>query len=205
MKKKAEIIGFCITWFAIITQFVLMIINRQTDFQEAIIRFFSFFTILTNTLVALFFTNKITRKMNVLNKNGALTAITTFILIVGLVYQFVLRATWNPTGLQFVVDELLHTIIPIYMFIYWLLYAKSNNFKLKYILPWLTYPIFYIIYVMIRGNLSGFYPYPFLNVTKIGLQQSIINISVILIVSLILMSFLILIGKKLKINKTINH
>lgn len=205
MKKKAEIIGFCITWFAIITQFVLMIINRQTDVQEAIIRFFSFFTILTNTLVALFFTNKITRKMNVLNKNGALTAITTFILIVGLVYQFVLRATWNPTGLQFVVDELLHTIIPVYMFIYWLLYAKSNNFKLKYILPWLIYPIFYIIYVMIRGNLSGFYPYPFLNVTKIGLQQSIINISVILIVSLILMSFLILIGKKLKINKTINH
>ena len=205
MKKKAKIIGFCITWFAIITQFVLMIINRQTDVQEAIIRFFSFFTILTNTLVALFFTNKITRKMNVLNKNGALTAITTFILIVGLVYQFVLRATWNPTGLQFVVDELLHTIIPIYMFIYWLLYAKSNNFKLKYILPWLIYPIFYIIYVMIRGNLSGFYPYPFLNVTKIGLQQSIINISVILIVSLILMSFLILIGKKLKINKTINH
>ena len=198
MKRKAEIIGFCITWFAIITQFVLMIINRQTDVQEAIIRFFSFFTILTNTLVALFFTNKITRKMNIFNKNGALTAITSFILIVGLVYQAVLRATWNPTGLQLVVDELLHTIIPTYMFIYWLLYAKSNSFKLKYILPWLTYPIFYIVYIMIRGNLSGFYPYPFLNVTKIGLQQSIINISVILIVSLILMSLLILIGKKLK-------
>ncbi|WP_047788498.1 Pr6Pr family membrane protein [Tenacibaculum mesophilum] len=198
MKRKAEIIGFCITWFAIITQFVLMIINRQTDVQEAIIRFFSFFTILTNTLVALFFTNKITRKMNTFNKNGALTAITSFILIVGLVYQVVLRATWNPTGLQLVVDELLHTIIPTYMFIYWLLYAKSNNLKLKYILPWLTYPIFYIVYIMIRGNLSGFYPYPFLNVTKIGLQQSIINISVILIVSLILMSLLILIGKKLK-------
>lgn len=205
MKTKAEIIGFSITWFAIITQFVLMIINRQTDVQEAIIRFFSFFTILTNTLVALFFTYKITRKMGIFNTNGALTAITTFILIVGLVYQIVLRATWNPTGLQLVVDELLHTLIPFYMLIYWLLYAKPSNFKLKPILPWLAYPIIYIVCIMLRGNLSGFYPYPFLNVTKIGLQQSIINISVILIVSLILMSFLILIGKKLKINKTINH
>ena len=201
MKNNAEIIGFCITWFAIITQFVLMIINRQTDVQEAIVRFFSFFTILTNTLVALFFTSKITRKMNIFNKHGALTSITTFILIVGLVYQLVLRATWNPTGLQLIIDELLHTIIPIYVFMYWLRYAKSNNFKIKYILPWLAYPILYIVYIMIRGNLSGFYPYPFLNVSKIGLQQSIINISVILIVSLILMSFLILIGKKLKIKQ----
>ncbi|TDQ30181.1 Pr6Pr family membrane protein [Tenacibaculum caenipelagi] len=198
MKKKAEIIGVCVTWLTIITQFVLMILNRQTDIPETIIRFFSFFTILTNTLVALYFTSKITRTMSIFNKNGALTAITTFILIVGLVYQIILRATWTPTGLQLIVDELLHTIIPVYMLVYWLLYAKPNNFKLKPILPWLAYPVIYITYIMIRGKLSGFYPYPFLNVSKIGLQQSIINISIILIVSLILMSFLIFVGKKIK-------
>lgn len=198
MKRKIEIIGSCITWFAVMTQFVLMILNRQTDIPETIIRFFSFFTILTNTLVALYFTNKITKNLSIFKKRGALTAITSFILIVGLVYQIILRATWNPTGLQLIVDELLHTLIPFYMLIYWLLYAESSNFKLKPILPWLAYPIIYIVCIMLRGEFSGFYPYPFLNVSKIGFQQSIINISIILIVSLILMSFLIFVGKKLK-------
>lgn len=198
MKRKIEIIGSCITWFAVMTQFVLMILNRQTDIPETIIRFFSFFTILTNTLVALYFTNKITKNLSIFNKKGALTAITSFILIVGLVYQIILRATWNPTGLQLIVDELLHTLIPFYMLIYWLLYAEPSNFKLKPILPWLTYPIIYIVCIILRGEFSGFYPYPFLNVSKIGFQQSIINISIILIVSLILMSFLIFVGKKLK-------
>jgi hypothetical protein len=198
MKRKIEIIGSCITWFAVMTQFVLMILNRQTDIPETIIRFFSFFTILTNTLVALYFTNKITKNLSIFNKKGALTAITSFILIVGLVYQIILRATWNPTGLQLIVDELLHTLIPFYMLIYWLLYAEPSNFKLKPILPWLAYPIIYIVCIMLRGEFSGFYPYPFLNVSKIGFQQSIINISIILIVSLILMSFLIFVGKKLK-------
>ncbi|MFT7899576.1 Pr6Pr family membrane protein [Tenacibaculum ascidiaceicola] len=198
MKRKIEIIGSCITWFAVMTQFVLMILNRQTDIPETIIRFFSFFTILTNTLVALYFTNKITKNLSIFNKKGALTAITSFILIVGLVYQIILRATWNPTGLQLIVDELLHTLIPFYMLIYWLLYAEPSNFKLKPILPWLAYPIIYIVCIMLRGEFSGFYPYPFLNVSKIGFQQSIINISIILIASLILMSFLIFVGKKLK-------
>lgn len=198
MKRKIEIIGSCITWFAVMTQFVLMILNRQTDIPETIIRFFSFFTILTNTLVALYFTNKITKNLSIFNKKRALTAITSFILIVGLVYQIILRATWNPTGLQLIVDELLHTLIPFYMLIYWLLYAEPSNFKLKPILPWLAYPIIYIVCIILRGEFSGFYPYPFLNVSKIGFQQSIINISIILIVSLILMSFLIFVGKKLK-------
>lgn len=49
---------------------------------------------------------------------GALTAITAFILIVGLVYQIALRGVWQPTGLQRIVDELLHTIIPLYVCIY---------------------------------------------------------------------------------------
>ncbi|MCB0458572.1 MAG: Pr6Pr family membrane protein [Flavobacteriaceae bacterium] len=198
MKKIIEIVGCCIAWLAIITQFVLMIQNRQVDIPETIIRFFSFFTILTNTLVALFFTNKITNSIKMFGKSGALTSITTFILIVGLVYQIILRSTWSPTGLQMVVDELLHTIIPLYILVYWFLFAEAKNFNIKSILPWLAYPIIYSVYIMIRGKLSGFYPYPFLNVTEIGLKQSIINILIILIISLFIMSILILIGKKIK-------
>lgn len=59
MRKKIDTIGFLLGWFVVITQFILTIQNKQVDIAETIIRFFSFFTILTNILVALFFTYRI--------------------------------------------------------------------------------------------------------------------------------------------------
>ncbi len=47
MKRKFEVFAFGMVWFAVIAQFFLMFYNRQTDVPEMIIRFFSFFTILT--------------------------------------------------------------------------------------------------------------------------------------------------------------
>lgn len=46
MQKKIEILGFLLAWFAVITQFILMIQNREANISETIIRFFSFFTLL---------------------------------------------------------------------------------------------------------------------------------------------------------------
>ncbi len=72
--------------------------NRQTDIPEMIIRFFSYFTILTNILVALYFTASAFRSKVIpfrwLLSKGTLTATTAFILIVGLVYQIALRGIW---------------------------------------------------------------------------------------------------------------
>ena len=71
MKNTFSIIGFCLAWFAVIAQFVLMIQNRHHDVTETITRYFSFFTILTNILVALFFTAKLLK----LKKAGLLQAL----------------------------------------------------------------------------------------------------------------------------------
>lgn len=199
MKRKFEIFGLCIGWFAVISQFVLMIQNRQTDIIETIIRFFSFFTILTNTLVALFFTASVLKAKKFLPKvflkDGTITAITAFILIVGLVYQLVLRSIWEPTGLQFIVDELLHTIIPIYMLGYWFFNVKKLDLNPKAVFNWLLYPLIYIVYIMVRGSFSNYYPYPFLNVSEIGFEKAIVNTAVILAFSIILLIALLFLGK----------
>jgi len=47
------IVLFVSGWFSLIAQFYLIIINRTTSVGETIIRYFNFFTILTNILVAL--------------------------------------------------------------------------------------------------------------------------------------------------------
>ena len=198
MKRKFEAIGLIMGWFAVIGQFVLLILNRQAGIPETIIRFFSFFTILTNIMVALYFTmSYLNSKKNPLNffvSNGALTALTTFILIVGLVYQVSLRHIWNPTGLQFVVDELLHTVIPIYLLIYWFRYSNKSDLESKSVLSWLLYPMIYAMFIFLRGNISGYYPYPFLNIPEIGINSAIFNIGIILGISILIMILLIVTG-----------
>lgn len=188
-----------LSWFAIIVQFILMIQNRQADIFETIIRFFSFFTILTNILVGLYFTSKafcLTRgPFSLFRKEGALTAITAFILIVGLIYLVALRNIWTPTGLQFIIDELLHTVIPLFVLFYWYLNIKNSVPTIKSLIIWLLYPIFFLLFVLVRGHFSGFYPYPFLNVDNIGYQQTFINIGIIFGVALIVMGTLFLIKK----------
>ncbi len=55
-RRTFDRIGAFLGWFAVLVQFVLMIQNRQAGVGETIVRFFSFFTILTNSLVAAYFT-----------------------------------------------------------------------------------------------------------------------------------------------------
>ena len=205
MKRKFETFGFSIGWFAIIAQFYLILENRQADIPETIIRFFSFFTILTNILVALFLTTSVFRlkkfPFDLFLAKGTLTAITAFIVIVGLVYQIVLRQIWEPTGLQYIVDELLHTIIPLFMLGYWFFNIRKEDLLLKPVFNWLIYPSIYLIFIIVRGYLSGYYPYPFLNINEIGYQSVFINITVIFTITIATIIALSFIGKfKIKNN-----
>ena len=191
-----------VVWITVVAQLILIIENRVTSIPETLIRFFSFFTILTNTLVALYFTThvlNVSRKpFHLLRKDSSITAITVFILVVGLVYQLILRPIWEPTGVQLVVDELLHTIIPLYFFIYWFISLKNTELKIRPVLSWLIYPGVYIVFILIRGHYSGYYPYPFLNVDKIGFTDVFRNSVAILGSMILLMYVLIVLGKMIK-------
>lgn len=197
-KKIFEVTGFFLGWPSVGVQFILMMQNRQADISETIIRFFSFFTILTNILVALFFTAKIYNLkgffFNLFRSKGSLTAVTTFILIVGLVYQFILRKTWHPTGLQMIVDELLHTLIPLFMLGYWLMNVQKENLQMKPIFKWLLYPAVYLVLIMSRGYFSHYYPYPFINRDEIGFDQVLYNSLFILIFTIFVFLILKFIG-----------
>lgn len=198
MKKNIALIFALIAWFAVITQFYLMMENRVASVPETIIRFFSFFTILTNTLVAVFFTVQYMAKNQnrFWHKAGTLTAITVYILVVGLVYQLVLRQIWEPQGMQRIVDELLHSVNPVLVLIFWFLYEKKDSIRWNRLPYWLLYPLVYLVYILIRGHFSGFYPYPFINVTELGMQQALVNSFFLLLVFLGLSAGLVWIGKK---------
>lgn len=176
-------------WFALAAQLYLIILNRVTSVPETIIRYFSFFTILTNILVTTCCTVLLLKRKSKLNNfysnAKTLTAITVYITIVGLVYNLILRFLWKPEGLQFLVDELLHTVIPLSFIFFWVFFVPKAKLQWKDIFPWLLYPFGYIIYVLIRGAFSGFYPYPFIDVTKLGYNKVLLNSGMLVVVFVI--------------------
>ncbi len=205
LKNKWILSIVSLEWFALIAQFYLIIINRTASIPETIIRYFSFFTILTNLLVAVCFTCLLIKKQEqsaFFSKITILTAITVYILIVGIVYNVILRFLWNPEGLQKVVDELLHTVIPILCLIFWWKYVRPQKLRWSHAYSWLIYPLLYILYILIRGAVSGFYPYPFINVATLGYEKVLINSGLLAAAFLIISFILIAIGRKTHSNKS---
>ena len=203
-KKSARIIaliGALIGWFAIIAQFYLMMTNKVVSVPETILRFFSFFTIDTNILIAVCFSFIFLRSDSwvgrFFRKATTITAITIYITIVGIVYNVILRSTWQPAGLQKIVDELLHVAIPVLFILFWLLFVPIEQLKWKNAFSWLIYPIIYMAYAIIHGAITKFYPYPFIDVNQLGYRKALLNAGFVLLIIFLLSLALIATGKLL--------
>jgi len=194
-------IGAAIGWLAVALQLYLIIVNRTASVPETIVRFFSFFTILTNILAAICFTTIATQSSKIwdrfFSKPATLSAVTVYIFVVGIVYNIILRFLWNPQGLQRIADELLHSFIPIFFLVFWILFVPKNGLQWRVIFNWLLYPLCYLLFVLLRGASSNFYPYPFINVMAIGYRKAIINSVVLCGVFLALSALLVAIAKQM--------
>ena len=99
-------------WTALALQYLLMIAPAQGwTVLERTINYFSFFTILTNILVALAFTGPLLGEGSRLARwsasEGVRAAVAMYIVVVGVVYHFLLHPYWNPTGWSLVVNLVL--------------------------------------------------------------------------------------------------
>lgn len=172
-------------WFAIIAQLYLIIVNRQVSVPATIVRFFSYFTILTNILVAICSTMLLVRPAHRFFASASTqAALTLHIAVVGLVYNTILRFLWAPQGLQWAVDELLHSVVPTLYIVYWLVYAPKKPLQWKQLPAWLVYPLVYMAYTVIHGAITGFYPYPFVDVTQLGYAVAMRNAAAMLVLFL---------------------
>ncbi|MBX3016330.1 MAG: Pr6Pr family membrane protein [Bdellovibrionaceae bacterium] len=174
-EKTLALIGAVFGGFAVVAQYYLILENRVVDPFETTVRFFSFFTILTNALVALFFTFQLVKTDSWLGRQfarpGVSTALTVYIFVVGAVYFFLLRHLWTPTGLQRVVDEILHSVMPVLMLVYWFGFEAKRPVRWTKIPSWLLFPTGYLIYVLVRGSYAEWYPYPFVDAAKLSPAQ----------------------------------
>jgi len=180
--------------FGIILQFTIMLQTRIAPLPEAIIRFFSYFTILSNCMVMLFFIGKILppgKKLNdFVNNSEVATAVTMYIITVGVVYQTILRPSIPLQGLPRISDDILHALIPFIMLMYWILFISSKKINIKTIPYWLIYPAVYLMYTLLRGSMVHTYPYPFVNVNELGYSKVLTN-SALLVLFFLGLSYLL--------------
>jgi hypothetical protein len=178
----AEAVIALVTWAGLAIQAYLSYewsMNVGLSFFGFISKFLSYFTVLTNILVAVTLTiTLIATKSKIgtfLSKPRAQTAVAVYIGIVGLVYTLVLRAAWAPEGIAKLADATLHDIVPILYIVFWFIFVAKGTLEWRFAFGWLLYPIFFVVYTLVRGAVTNDYPYPFADVTQLGYPAALLN------------------------------
>jgi hypothetical protein len=189
-------------WFGIVLQFYISIpdyLEKGRTLGGAIVQLLSYFTIQTNFLLALLLSLLVFKPESKWGRFFAqpyiIGAMAAYITIVGLVYHFMLRDQFHPVGLFKVTSDIFHIISPIAFVAFWLLLVKKTIIKWINTFLWLVYPLIYTIYILIRGALTDYYPYNFLDVTELGYSRVMVNCGFLLIGFIILNALYISISR----------
>jgi hypothetical protein len=199
--KWLSFAGFLFAWSGVLIQLFDFLRTTDLSIADTLIKFFSFFTILTNLMVAIYYTAVLLAPSSSLgkfcNRFSTSTAIAVYILVVGIIYNINLRSIWTFTGWSRISNELLHTVTPIYFIIYWVVATLKTKLFFHSMLYWGIYPLAYFVYTLLRGSIAHSYPYPFINADTLGYQQVIINCLLVAAVFYGLFALFIRIGNRL--------
>lgn len=157
---------------AVLIQYVTFMSGTDDGVAIATLRYFSYFTIMTNCLVAAGWGTAAvwpqTAMGQFFQKDSIRTAVTGYIVLVGVIYHVLLASIHDPQGLEWYANHLLHTIVPLAVFLDWLFLSGARSARFSQVISWQVYPVVYTAYTLIKGSITGFYPYPFLDVNDLG-------------------------------------
>jgi hypothetical protein len=192
-----------LAWLAFTAQTDITIgrmLSRGLGVIDGIERLSSYLTNLTMLAVAIGFSCVATRARfapaRFFRKPPVLTALVVYVVFVGVAYNTLLRHLWTPSGYRALLNELLHTVIPLLCVLYWLLFVPRFHLLLRDCLFWLVYPLCYLVMTFWRGSETDFYPYPFINVDELGYRQVLINTVSLLFGFFLLMAVFIAINHR---------
>ncbi|MDQ3695381.1 MAG: Pr6Pr family membrane protein [Chloroflexota bacterium] len=90
----------------------------------------------------------------------ATTGVVYGLLLVGYTEQLDTNVVWA--------DTVVHRVMPIVLVADWLIAPPRTRLTVRRALPWLWYPLLFVVYSLLRGPLAGWYPYPFLDPGQAG-------------------------------------
>ena len=202
LKRTAAALLALLGWIALLLQYYLVMMTAGVmglAQSEGIIRFFSYFSIQAIILAALVLTAFAIKSSldEWLVHPFVRSAVAVYIAMTGLVYVVLLRRLWAPEGAQWIADVVLHYVMPAGYLVFWLTCVRKSGLRWYDPLLWLIYPLFYLGFVLVRGRVSGFYPYSFVDAGALGYPGVAANTAGLLIVCAALGMCLVAIGGRL--------
>jgi hypothetical protein len=132
----------------------------------SVVRFFSYFTVLSNTMAVVMLVIHAARPDGDESKGFALFrgAVTVYMSVTGLVYAFILAPHLADVAVpEPWIDWSIHVIGPIFVALDWIFFPPPRPLGLEALWIWLAFPAVYLAYSLIRGPMVDWYPYPFLD------------------------------------------
>ncbi|WP_322032199.1 Pr6Pr family membrane protein [Paraburkholderia sp. J76] len=192
-----------LAWGALAAQTDITIqrmVLRGFDTFEAIGRLSAYLTNLTVLLVALTFTSIALRlrawPVRFFSAPATVSAVTVYIVFVGIAYNLLLRPLWTPHGYRALLNESLHSLIPVLCAAYWLLFVPRFTLAARDRLAWLLYPLGYLAVTFWRGSETDFYPYPFIDVGQLGYAHVLVNSALLFAAFMVLMAVFVTINAR---------
>lgn len=93
----------------------------------------------------------------------------------GVVYHLLLRSTHDVQGVYVLTNLLDHTVIPVLAVLVWLLAGPRPRTDARTALLSVALPLAWVGWTFARGSVVDSYPYPFLDVTEIGVGAAATN------------------------------
>jgi lysylphosphatidylglycerol synthetase-like protein (DUF2156 family) len=154
-----------------------------------LLRYFSFFTIQSNLLV-LAATLPLARDPR---HDGPLWRVVRLssllgITVTGLVFAVVLAAIYRPTGLAWWTNLGLHYAVPVLAVLGWALLGPFGRITWGTVAWAVVWPVAWTLFTLAQGALTGWYPYGFLDVGKLGYGGALRNLAVITAMSLLFLA-----------------
>ena len=187
-----------VSWFAILAQYWLS--TSDGGLVRGTITYFGFFTLLGNILVALAFIAPLlpnASQASFFNRPGVRTAIGVYILVIAVIFYLLLRKLYQPTGLGWFLNILLHYVDPPLYLFDWAVFVQKRDLTFRQIPFWLIFPLAYAVVTLLHGAVSGYYPYPFLNAEAYGYRQISINIAALTLFFIIVSATYVAAGRYL--------
>lgn len=151
-----------------------------------VIRFFSYFTVQSNILVALSvlpllryraMDDKVWRVLRL----DALIGIA----VTGVVFVVALRPIVDLSGVSALTNVGFHYLSPLLAVVGWLLFGPRPRIDTKTLLWSLAWPLAWLAYTLVHGALTDWYPYPFIDAGELGYPATLLNAALVTILMLI--------------------
>lgn len=157
------------------------------------VNYFSYFTIDSNLIAvgvliacALGWRSTTTPRLDLV-RGGAVV----YMSITGIVFTLLLSNTDVDTAIPWV-NSVVHELMPLVMLADWLVTPPARRLQLRQGLLWLSFPLVWIVYTIIRGAIVNKYPYPFLDPVNGG-YASVAVYCVAILVTMMVVSALVVV------------